>query len=133
MFKASTAMTANPITVTKDTNVYDAIRIMVENDVTGLPVVNQDMTLAGVISEKDVLDLLYNAKDRDQTVACFMTHNVVTFDQDDSLVDIAECFMKNHFRRVIITTDNVVVGVVSRRDIIRYILQLRHKDKATVS
>lgn len=133
MFKASTAMTANPITVTKDTNVYDAIGIMVENNVTGLPVVNEDMTLAGVISEKDVLDLLYNVKDRDQTVACFMTHNVVSFDRDDSLVDIAECFMKNHFRRVIITADHVVVGVVSRRDIIKYILHLRHRDKATVS
>jgi CBS domain-containing protein len=133
MFKASTAMTANPITVTQDANVYDAIRIMVENDVTGLPVVNQDMTLAGVISEKDVLDLLYNLKDRDQTVACFMTHNVVSFDRDDSLVEIAECFMKNHFRRVIITDDNRVVGVVSRCDIIKYILQLRRRDMATVS
>ena len=133
MFNASTAMSANPITVTQDTNVYEAIRIMVENDVTGLPVVNQDMTLAGVISEKDVLDLLYNVKDRDQTVACFMTHNVVSFDQDDSLVDIAECFMKNHFRRVIITADDVVVGVVSRCDIIKYILHLRHRDMATAS
>jgi len=133
MFKASTAMTPNPVTVSKDDNVYDAIRIMIENDVTGLPVVNQDMTLAGVISEKDVLDLLYNVKDRDQAVACFMTPNVVTFDQDDSLIDIADCFMKNHFRRVIITADNAVVGVVSRRDIIEYILRLRHRDQATVS
>ncbi len=133
MFKASTAMTANPITVSKDANVYEAIRVMVENNVTGLPVVNRDMTLAGVISEKDVLDLLYNVKDRDQTVSCFMTHNVVAFDKDDSLVDIAECFMKNHFRRVIITDDNSVVGVVSRRDIIKYILQLRHRDKAPVA
>ncbi len=133
MFKASTAMTANPITVSKDANVYDAIRIMVENNVTGLPVVNQDMTLAGVISEKDVLDLLYNVKDRDQTVSCFMTHNVVAFDKNESLVDIAECFMKNHFRRVVITDDNSVVGVVSRRDIIKYILRLRRRDKAPVA
>ena len=133
MFKASIAMTADPVTVTQDTNVYDAIRIMVENDVTGLPVVNEDMSLAGVISEKDVLDLLYNVKDRDQTVACYMTPNAVTFDKDDSLVEIAECFMKNHFRRVIITSDDVVVGVVSRRDIIQYILHLRHRDMAPVA
>ena len=132
MFKASIAMTADPVTVTQDTNVYDAIRIMVENDVTGLPVVNEDGSLAGVISEKDVLDLLYNAKDRDQTVACYMTPNAVTFDQDDSLVEIAECFIKHHFRRVIITADNIVVGVVSRRDIIQYILHLRHRDIASV-
>ena len=133
MFKASTAMTANPITVTQDTNVYEAMRIMVEHNVTGLPVVNEDMTLAGVISEKDVLDLLYNAKDRDQTVAHYMTRAVVSFDQDDSLVDIAACFEQNPFRRVIITADQVVVGVVSRRDVIKYILHLRHRDKAAVS
>ena len=57
MFKAKTIMTTNVISVDRQTEIYKAIKIMVENNVTGLPVVNKDMTLAGIISEKDVLEL----------------------------------------------------------------------------
>lgn len=127
MFKASTAMTSSPIAVDRETCVYEAIGIMVKNDVTGLPVVNADGTVAGVISEKDVLKLLYNAKDHDATVEHFMTEDVVTFDEDDSLIDITECFIANSFRRVFITSGGKISGVISRRDIIRYILNLRQR------
>ena len=70
MFNVDTIMTTNIISVTKDTEIYEAIRIMVKNNITGLPVVNDDMTLAGIISEKDVLSLLYNAQDRADTRVC---------------------------------------------------------------
>ena len=132
MFKASTAMTRNPIAVGRETCVYEAISIMVDKHVTGLPVVNADGTVAGVISEKDVLKLLYNANDQDTTVEHFMTESVVTFDEDDSLIDIVECLIANSFRRVFITSDGRISGVVSRRDIIRYILNLRQRKQASV-
>ena len=132
MIKASTAMTSSPIAVDRETFVYEAIGIMVKNDVTGLPVVNADGTVAGVISEKDVLKLRYNAKDHDATVEHFMTEDVVTFDEDDSLIDITECFIANSFRRVFITSGGKISGVISRRDIIRYILNLRQRKQTSV-
>ncbi|MBW8038804.1 MAG: CBS domain-containing protein [Planctomycetes bacterium] len=132
MFKAKTIMKTEVITVKKDTGIYEAIRIMVENNITGLPVVNDDMSLAGVISEKDVLKLLYNIEDQPGEVENFMTKGVVTFGQDDSLIDITECFIKNYFRRVPIMANGKLVGIISRKDIISYILKLRHKDKQPV-
>jgi CBS domain-containing protein len=87
------------------------------------------MTLASVIPEKDVLKLLYDVKDKPGKVEDFMTEEVFSFDQEDSLIDIAECFIKNNFRRVPITSEGKLVGIISRKDIIKYILQLRHKDK----
>jgi len=132
MFKAKTIMTTNVISVSKQTGIYEAIRTMVENNITGLPVVNDDMSLAGVISEKDVLSLLYNIEDKPGKVEDFMTKNPVCFNEDDSLIDIAECFIKNDFRRVPIITQGKLAGIISRKDIITYILKLRHKDKAVV-
>ena len=132
MFQAKAVMTTEPITVHKNTDIYEAIRAMVENNITGLPVVNDDMTLAGIITEKDVLRLLYNMEDRPGLVEDFMTEEVVAFDQEDNLIDIAECLIDNHFRRVPILAEGKVVGVVSRKDIIGYILRLRHKDKVMV-
>jgi len=132
MFKAKSVMVSNVITVEKDTDIYEAIRTMVEKNITGLPVVNDDMTLAGVITEKDVLKLLYNMEDNAGKVENYMTPEAVSFNEEESLIDIAECFINNHFRRVPILRDGKVVGVISRKEIVAYILKLRHQDKAAV-
>ena len=94
-----------------------------ENDVTGLPVVNDDMTLAGVITEKDMLELLSALDNDSATVDEFMTKQVVSFDQEEDLIAICECLTKNHFRRVPIVSQGKLVGIISRRDIIKYILE----------
>ncbi len=130
MFEIKNVMITDLITVKRQTPVYEAIRTMVKKNITGLLVVNDDMTLAGIISEKDVMKLLYDIEDKPGKVEDFMTENPFSFDQEGSLIDVAECFVKNHFRRVPITSEGKLVGIVSRKDIIKYILKLRHKDKA---
>jgi CBS domain-containing protein len=132
MFKAKEIMKTEVKTVKRKTETYEAIRILVENNITGLPVVNDDMTLAGIISEKDVLRLLYDMEDKPGYVEDFMTEDVVSFDKEDSLIDIAESLIKNDFRRVPILEEGKLVGILSRKDIIACILRLRHKNKAAV-
>jgi len=132
MFQAKDIMKTELVTVKRDTGIHEAIRILAENNVTGLPVVNDDMTVAGIISEKDMLGLLYNIEDKPGNVEHFMTKEVICFDKEDSLIDIAESFIKGSFRRVPILDEGKLVGIVSRKDIIAYILKLRHKDKAMV-
>jgi len=104
--------------------------MLVDNKITGLPVVNDDMTLAGIVSEKDILTFLANMdllmllddiKKCDATVEDFMTSDVVTFDRYDSVSDICDCLTKKNFRRVPILSDGEVVGIISRRDLVRYI------------
>jgi len=129
MFKAKTVMTTDVISVKKQTEIYEAIKIMVENNITGLPVVNDDMSLTGVISEKDVLSLLYNIEGKLSRVEDLMTKEPICFNADDSLIDIAECFIESNFRRVPIVADGKLVGIISRKDIIAYILKLRGHDK----
>ena len=62
------------------------------------------MFKAGIITEKDVLHLLYDMDAKPGKVEDFMTKGVVSFDEDGSLIDITECFLKNSFRRVSITS-----------------------------
>ena len=133
MLEAGAVMETDVITVTRDTPIYEAIRTLVENSITGLPVVNDDMTLAGIITEKDVLELLYDYRDKPGKVEDYMTEEVIRFEHRDSLIDIVRSFMNNHFRRVPIVTNGKLVGIISRKDIIAYMLKLRRKDKAAVS
>jgi CBS domain-containing protein len=125
MFTAKDIMTTDVISVKPKTPIYDAIRTMVENNITGLPVINDDRTLAGIISEKDVLQLLYSCEDLkcNGTVENFMTANVVAFDQNENLIAICNCLLKNNFRRVPVVANGKLVGIITRKNIIKYILE----------
>jgi CBS domain-containing protein len=125
LFNIKDIMATNIAFVKKDTPVYDVVAMLVEKKITGLPVVNDDMSLAGVITEKDLLCLLRNDAP-DQDLGCandYMSTQVVSFDLKDDLIGVCECLVNNHFRRVFIVSEGKLVGVISRRDIIKYILE----------
>ena len=125
MFTIENVMTKDVITVKKDTPIQKTIRIMIENNITGLPVVDDHMQLVGIISEKDIMILLYNVGSRTGKVEDFMTRNVVCFMLEDSLAEVCECLLKNHFRRVPIVTGpkKKLVGIVTRKNIVRSIFE----------
>jgi len=130
MPKAKEVMNPCVVTVSPDEDIYEAIRMMILNGVTGLPVTNEDGTIAGVITEKDVLSLLYDNRDRPGTVRDFMTTSVVCFDQEDDLDRVVESLRTHAFRRVPILDHDRLIGIISRRDIIRYVRDLRREDRA---
>jgi CBS domain-containing protein len=116
-------MTTDIITVGQRTPIYDALEILLENDITGLPVVNDDMTLVGIITEKDILKLLSVLEDDSATVEDFMAKEVISFDEQEDLIAVCECLINNDFRRVPILKDGKLTGIISRKDIIKYILE----------
>jgi CBS domain-containing protein len=124
MLKAKDLMTKQVITVTKDTPILEALELMRKNDITGIPVVEYDMTLVGVVTEKDVLRLFRTDEDpKNETVNSFMTQPAVHFDENDTLASVCDCLMNYFFRRVPVISKGKVVGIISRPDIIDYILQ----------
>lgn len=126
MIKAKELMTTDVVSVTKETPITEAVRLMVENDVTGLPVVAQDMTLLGILTEKDVLRLLQADEfEKESTVEDFMTTPAIYFAEDESLSNISHCLMTYDFRRVPITSGTKLVGIISRCDILMYMLQAK--------
>lgn len=124
MLKAKDIMTKRVISVKTNTPIYDALKLIASYGISGLPVVEDDMTLVGIVSEKDVLSLFYN-NDDETTVDDFMTQPPIFFDEDESILDVCDFLRKNIFRRVPITSEGKLVGIISIRDIIERILQLR--------
>ncbi len=129
MLKAKDIMTTDLVTVRSQTPVYQAIQELMDNNITSLPVVDDDMTVVGIISEKDILKLLYDLEKDGGTVADYMTEMAVSFDPEDNLLDICNCFMKNPFRRVSILSDGKLAGIINRTDIIKYILKIKQHDE----
>jgi len=132
MLKAKNIMVKKVITVTRDTPIFEALELMAESDVSGLPVVEYDMTLVGVVTEKDVLRLFYGNEDqKNETVNSFMSRPAVYFDENEALSAVCACLMNHSLRRVPITSKGKVVGIISRPDLIEYIL--RHWQVNTVA
>ena len=125
MLTAKDIMTKNVVSVQKDAPVCEAIELMLNNRVAGMPVVREDMTLMGIITEKDVLRLYDSLEDAEgKRVEDFMTTPAVHFGADETLADICYCLINNDFRRVPVTSGGKVVGVVSRPDVVAAILEL---------
>jgi CBS domain-containing protein len=128
MFKASKIMTRSLVTVRENTSIQEAMNILVDNNIAGLPVVTEDMRLLGIVSEKDMLSLLYKPQSKKpKLVSEVMTRDVVHFNESDDLFDICECLIENKFRRVPILAEGKLAGIISRRDIIKFIIKLRNK------
>lgn len=129
MTQAKAIMNTHVLSISRNEDIYEAINMMALNNVTGLPVVDENENLVGIITEKDVLTLLYNLDDKPGLVRDFMTSEVVCFDQEDDLNDVVDALGTNPFRRVPILNDGRLVGIISRKDIIAYIRDLRHEDQ----
>lgn len=134
MLRARDIMNTDVISVKRDTPIFEAVEILVENNISGLPVVEDDMTLTGVLSEKDVIELFYESeRAEDKTVNDYMTYPAVHFDQNNALLNVCDFLVKNIFRRVPVTSGGKLVGIISIQDILSAILQLRREKIASAT
>lgn len=116
--KAKDIMKCAVIVIRKDESVYEAIRLMIGKNISGLPVVD-DTGLVGIISEKDLLKLLFDKEFLPGIVEDYMTREVVSFDEEASARDVCYSLMTNNFRRVPILRRGNIVGIISRADLIK--------------
>jgi CBS domain-containing protein len=123
MHEIRTIMSTDVVSVGRNTPVREVIELLVAHDVTGLPVVDDDGTLVGIVTEKDIMGLLADGQNMSGRAEDYMTPHVVCFDEEDDLIAVCECLVANHFRRVPILRWGKLAGIISRRDLIKYIIE----------
>ena len=115
-------MQAEPISVRPGDSLHRALELLVENEISGLPVVDDAGRLVGVLSEKDVLKIFYEPEL--ETVESLMSPDPVAVPVDGELVDVVDRLMANDFRRVFVHEDDRLVGLVSRADLMPALLSV---------
>ena len=81
--------------------------------------------MLGVISEIDIIDLVYEGDIESSTVGDHMSRNVHTLQAEDSLDDAAGLFCGKPVRRFPVTDEGRLVGILSRRDLIHFVRKMR--------
>lgn len=122
MATAQDIMIKNILTLHENSSAKDAIKLILENRISGIPVVRDDMTIAGIITEKDLLQLVFYDTAEEVSVADIMIREVATMDKDTNLLEISEFFLNNNYKSLPITSSNKLVGIISRKDILKHIL-----------
>jgi CBS domain-containing protein len=131
MFQAKDIMTEHVVVTGPDATIDEAVSLLLDHQVSGLPVVDDEGLLLGVITEIDIIGLVYKAYTETTTVGDYMTRDVRTLDADASLDEAASIFCETTIRRIPITRDRRLVGILSRRDLIRFVRDVR-KESVTI-
>jgi len=130
MFKAKDMMTKAVICAWPQMPISDAIRTLSGRNITGLAVVDADLNLVGVISEKDALKTLYESDDKPEgTVADYISTNVVSYDINTNMIEICDSLINSNIHRVPITDNGKLAGLVSISDVTKAILRFKRQIK----
>ena len=139
-------MTADVITVSPDTPLSDAARILVEQRISGLPVADEDGKPIGVVTEADflcamgipchhpthsvwqTLENMFRHPPRTtgmpSKVSDIMVEHVVSINENKTLHDVIALMKKHHIKRVIVTNDqDQVSGIITRSNLVQVLLQ----------
>lgn len=130
MYQVKDVMTDRVYAVRAEATIDDAISLLLDHQVSGLPVVDDQGLLIGVITELDIIDLVYNADIESSIVREYMTRDVSSLGDDASLDEAASFFCNNTIRRIPIVRDGLLVGVLSRRDLIGFLRGFRKQSQA---
>jgi CBS-domain-containing membrane protein len=145
--RAMDVMTTDVITVGPDTSVQEVAKVLSERNISGVPVVDAENRLVGIVSEGDLLhrvetgterraqrrrrswwldaigsdeELARNyVKSHGRTAKDVMTSDVISVSDTSELADIANLLETKRIKRVPVVRDGKLVGIVSRANLVR--------------
>lgn len=152
--RAADVMGVNVVTARPDWSVQQVAMVMLEKGISGLPVVDKDGRLVGIVSEGDLmrradcgtghrhswwLRMLMGrdglareyVREHARKVEDVMTRAVITATPSTALGDVAELLERNRIKRVPIVENDRLVGVVSRANVVQAVASCLRSDRAT--
>jgi len=111
--KAEDVMTTRVITVTENQTKQEAARLLAEHRISGLPVLNADHVVVGVVTEYDII-----SKDG-RSVGEIMTRGVISVMPQTDLEEVSHILLHERIKRLPVLDQGRLLGIVSRADLVR--------------
>jgi CBS domain-containing protein len=122
--KASDIMQREVLATTPRASVRDIAAQLVLNGISGMPVAERAGTVLGVITEADILESLMEGKKLEKlTAADIMSEEPITVDIETSVEEVIKILNEEGIVRVPVTEKGKLVGIISRIDVIRAVLE----------
>jgi len=152
--KVSDVMTREVVTIERDASIGTAVRLLLQHRISGLPVVDADGRLEGIVTEGDFLRRAETGTQRrrprwlefllgpgrlaeeyvhshGRRVGDVMTRTVFTVDENASLEEVVRRMEKHRVKRLPVVRDGKVIGIVSRANLLRALASVAHEVPAS--
>lgn len=112
--------------ISPNANVMQALELMTQKDIGALPVVDES-SLVGIISERDIVQMLSNAKTfhPQDTIHQHMTRDVITTNLDASVEECMTMTTNYHIRHLPVIENGKMIGLISIGDVVKSIISDR--------
>ena len=149
--KAADVMTPDPVCISPDASIVDAIRLMLERKFSGLPVVDARGSLVGIVTEGDLLRRTETGTQRKRSwwieflmggrlateyvqtsgrkVKDVMTSEVRTVTEDTPLEEVVHLMERHQIKRVLVVRDRKLVGIVTRANLLHALASVAAETK----
>ena len=122
--KIHALMIPDPITITEDASIQEAIETMKINSIRHLPVVSPDRSLVGFVTLADLKQGLIPSMLGDVTLADLMIRQPITVSPDDDIEIAAQFIYKHKIGGIPVVKDKRVVGIITETDILRTFIDM---------
>ncbi|MGC8663613.1 MAG: CBS domain-containing protein [Thermoplasmata archaeon] len=122
--KISDIMTKNPVVLVAPATRNDALKLMIKNNITGLPVIEENKKYIGMITRRDIFE-----KPEEDQIALIMREDAPIISPNENINKGAEIFIKTKRRHIAVIDDKKrVVGIVTPYDYLKLIYQKKIQD-----
>jgi CBS domain-containing protein len=125
MITAREIMTENVVTINPESSLGDAIELLLLQEISGIPVTDNEGRLVGIVTEFALMAIVYDQKIRQETVSKHMTTEVLTIEADDPISKIADLCIVHRVRRVPVMEQGRLVGLIARRDVLKALYEAK--------
>lgn len=123
MLTAGAIMTSKLAAVGPDASISEAIEMLLDQSISGLPVTDDDGRLVGVITEFALLAVAYDKRVNSHKVSQHMTRDVIAVDVDEPISRVADLCIVHRVRRVPVLENGRLVVIIARRDVLRALVE----------
>jgi CBS domain-containing protein len=115
-------MVTNVITLDPDMEILRATQLLIRHDISGAPVLDNHGRLIGMLTERDCMRVALHADYHGSPggqVRDYMSTAPVAVNPDDTILQLADMFINGKYRRYPVLDGGRLVGVISRREVMR--------------
>jgi len=113
-------MTIKVCTISPEASVQEVAQLLYQKCISGMPVVNVDGMIIGIITEADIIS---KANREGLRVADIMSHEIIAVSEETPVSEIARLLTERKIKRVPVLREGKLVGIVSRADIVHAVAQ----------